>query len=102
MMRDEVLGVLDVQQDSVNGLTEADQTLLLNLCGQAEQALLAFGDPIPADILNALNTGGEGAVFTRDVPAAMFIRTARYFMKLLQGDLSSEEIDARFEPHMDV
>ncbi len=39
MMGDEVLGVLDVQQDTVNGLTEADQTLLLNLCGQIASAM---------------------------------------------------------------
>jgi anti-anti-sigma regulatory factor/GAF domain-containing protein len=39
LMHDEVLGVLDVQQDSVNGLTEADQTLLLNLCGQVASAM---------------------------------------------------------------
>ncbi|MBN1582160.1 MAG: GAF domain-containing protein [Anaerolineae bacterium] len=39
MMGDEVLGVLDVQQDRVNGLTEVDQTLLLTLCGQIASAM---------------------------------------------------------------
>jgi PAS domain S-box-containing protein len=38
-MGDEVLGVLDVQSDQLNGLTEDDQTLLLGLCGQIAVAI---------------------------------------------------------------
>ena len=39
MMGDEVLGVLDVQNDRVGGVTEDDQLLLLNLCGQIATAI---------------------------------------------------------------
>jgi GAF domain-containing protein len=39
VMSGEVFGVLDVQQDTINGLTEADQSLLLNLCGQIATAI---------------------------------------------------------------
>jgi PAS domain S-box-containing protein len=38
-MGDQVLGVLDVQSDQLNGLTEDDQTLLLGLCGQIAVAI---------------------------------------------------------------
>ena len=38
-MGDEVLGVLDVQSDQLNGLTQDDQTLLLGLCGQIAVAI---------------------------------------------------------------
>jgi PAS domain S-box-containing protein len=38
-MGNEVLGVLDVQSDQLNGLTEDDQTLLLGLCGQIAVAI---------------------------------------------------------------
>jgi PAS domain S-box-containing protein len=38
-MGDEILGVLDVQSDKVNGLTEDDQSLLLGLCGQIAVAI---------------------------------------------------------------
>ncbi|MBN1937791.1 MAG: GAF domain-containing protein [Anaerolineae bacterium] len=39
LMGDRVLGVLDVQQNAVGGLTQADQNLLLNLCGQIASAM---------------------------------------------------------------
>ncbi len=39
MMGDEVLGVLDVQQNTINGLTLADQSLMINLCGQIATAI---------------------------------------------------------------
>jgi len=39
MMGDRVLGVLDVQQDRVGGLSESDQNLLLTLCGQIASAM---------------------------------------------------------------
>jgi anti-anti-sigma factor len=39
IMGDEVLGVLDVQDDKVGGLTEDAQVLLLGLCGQIATAI---------------------------------------------------------------
>lgn len=39
LMGERVLGVLDVQQNTVGGLTEADQNLLLTLCGQIASAM---------------------------------------------------------------
>ncbi len=38
-MGTEILGVLDVQSDRLNGLTEDDQSLLLGLCGQIAVAI---------------------------------------------------------------
>jgi len=75
---------------------EYRRELVLTLCHGAQEALRQYGDLISADALNALHTGGEGAVFTQDVPAEQFLRTADYFIKLLQGSLSPSETDARF------
>ena len=71
--------------------------VILNLSATAILRLERYGAVIPQAELNALRTGGEGATFTRDVPAETFLRTGRYFIKLLQGTLGSNETDARFE-----
>jgi hypothetical protein len=69
---------------------------ILGLCLRAQTRLKQFGDVISRENLNALQTG-EGSAFTNDVPAEVFLRTARYFIKLLQGTLASNEVDARFD-----
>lgn len=38
-LRDEILGVLDVQSNKINGLNEEDQLLLMGLCGQIAVAI---------------------------------------------------------------
>jgi hypothetical protein len=51
---------------------------------------------IPVDQLNAIMRGGKGTVFTEPVPSAVFEKVGDYFIKLLRGELSPEETDARF------
>jgi hypothetical protein len=68
------------------------------LCRRAIVELEGHGEVIPRDVLDALQTGGAGATFTRDAPASLFLRTGRYFTKLLDGTLSPDETDARFDP----
>jgi hypothetical protein len=68
------------------------------LAGIARGALArleSYGEVIPREELNALQTGGEGATFLADVPAEVFVRPARYFLKLLEGKLEPWENDAR-------
>lgn len=72
--------------------------IILDLCVKALARLERYGNVISQTELNSLGTGGEGAVFTEDVPAEMFVRTAHYFIKLLQSRLGPDEMDARFEP----
>ena len=57
--------------------------------------LQALGPTIPATTLNALRDWGAGYVFTSDADARYFLRTAQYFIKLLEGSLLPEENDAR-------
>src|SRR5262245_36694404 len=71
---------------------------VLTLCRRAIAELEDYGEVIPRDVLNALQTGGAEATFTRDAPALIFLRTGRYFIKLLNGTLSANETDARFDP----
>jgi len=71
---------------------------VLALCRGAIAELEGCGEVIPRDELNALQTGGAGSTFTSDASALPFLRTGRYFVKLLDGTLSPTEIDARFDP----
>jgi hypothetical protein len=57
--------------------------------------LQAFGPTIPMKTLNALRDWGTGYEFTSDADAGHFLRTAEYFIKLLEGSLSPDENDAR-------
>jgi hypothetical protein len=77
---------------------EIRRDVILDLCRRTMSKLESLGDVIPREQLNALNTGGEGSTFTRDVPAVIFLRPARYFMRLLESKLEPWESDARFEP----
>jgi hypothetical protein len=70
---------------------------ILRIAASALEKLKAYGPVIPAETLNSLGTGGEGATFTQSAPATEFIRTARYFIKLLEGTLRPGESDSRFE-----
>ncbi len=74
---------------------------ILSLSALVMLRLERYGAVIPQAELNALTTG-EGATFTRDVPAETFLRTGRYFMKLLQGTLGPNETDARFETRASI
>ncbi len=76
-------------------VTEEQRQTLLRLSESALHALEQKGEVFSVESLNALNLGGEGSFYTRDVPAELFLRVGRYFIKLLQGTLSAEERDAR-------
>lgn len=87
-----VIPMLD-QLDAHEGAKE----LILSFCGPALRRLESMGDPIPQAALNGLHEWGEDREFTGDVDAAQFLRTARYFTKLLEGRLAADEVDARFD-----
>jgi hypothetical protein len=69
---------------------------IIDLSGKALHRLRTFGTTIPADQLNAIMRGGKGTVFTESVQSAVFEKVGDYFIKLLRGELSAEETDARF------
>ena len=78
MMGGEVLGVLDVQQDAVNGLTQADESLLLNLCGQIAMAIQnrrllqqAQASLRRTDLLLALSTALPALTEPQDIADAL-------------------------------
>jgi hypothetical protein len=60
------------------------------------RGLLQRGPFIEASQLNALGTGGEGHFWTDRLPISMFSIVGEYFIKLLEGNLSPDETDARF------
>jgi len=80
---------------------EVRRNIILDLSRRALEELERWGDPLPHEKLNALHTGGEGATFTQDPPADIFLRTARYFIKLLEGKLQPWENDSRFDQQPD-
>jgi hypothetical protein len=45
--------------------------------------------------LNGLRDRGHGYEYTQVVAAEHFLRPAEYFIKLLEGHLATDEIDAR-------
>jgi hypothetical protein len=83
--------------DSIVTSDERHQ-VILNLSRQGLKKLESHEPVITAEELNALNRGREGSYFTRDLPLSVFLRPARYFVKLLEGSLEPWESDARFEP----
>jgi hypothetical protein len=78
-------------------IDDSRRTTVIDLARRTLSKLESWGDPVPRETLNSLHTGGEGASFGGDVPAGLFLRTARYFIKLLEGTLEPWETDARFE-----
>lgn len=82
------------QLDAHDGAKE----LVLSLCRPALRRLERLGDPIPQAVLNGLRDWGKDCGFAGDVGSSEFLRTARCFTKLLEGRLSEDEIDSRFEP----
>jgi hypothetical protein len=86
-----------VMPDLDRFVTDDTRRDLLIALGRLALARLAdLGEVIPRDILNGFQTGGPGASFTGDADAAPFRRTGEYFLKLLDGTLTSAETDARF------
>jgi hypothetical protein len=74
---------------------DARREVVLAKARRALGRLQALGPTIPATTLNALRDWGAGYVFTSDADARYFLRTAQYFIKLLEGSLLPEENDAR-------
>lgn len=77
--------------------SEEQRLLLLKLARRALKALKGYGDTLTRDELNSWKIGGEGTAFTQDAPVSEFVRPARYFIKLLEGNLDPWETDSRFE-----
>ena len=77
--------------------TDERRDTVLELCLRAEETLKEYGEIISYETLNAFKTGGEGAIYTKDVPSDIYLQTARYFIKLLEGELLPGESDARFD-----
>ncbi|HWS63194.1 MAG TPA: hypothetical protein VN325_10610 [Steroidobacteraceae bacterium] len=69
---------------------------ILDLSAKAMRRLRGLGPMIPVDQLNAIMRGGEGTVFTEPVSSAVFEKVGDHFVRLLRGELSPEETDARF------
>ena len=88
-------GVMPRLDDFVT--SEERRVSILKLAHQALDKLKGFGETVSREELNLLMTGGEGATFTQDVPSSELVRPARYFIKLLEGNLASWETDSRFE-----
>lgn len=81
-------------------LNSASRTAeIVHLSRRALKSQKKRDEYITADELNAMSTNGDGSFFTGPLPLVEFIRTGDYFMKLLTGELSPLEVDARFEPH---
>ncbi len=77
-------------------VTNEDQReLLLSLSERALHALQQKGEVISKGELNLMHLGGQGSSYLDDVPTEAFMRVGRYFIKLLRGELSPEENDAR-------
>jgi hypothetical protein len=69
---------------------------ILDFSAKAMRRLRGLGPMIPVDQLNAIMRGGKGTVFTEPVSSAVFEKVGDYFVRLLRGELSPEETDARF------
>lgn len=72
--------------------------VILDLSSKAMARLHDYGPSIRKDELNAIQGGNESGYFTDDVEAELFKRMGDYFIKLLSGDLKTDETDARIFP----
>jgi hypothetical protein len=76
------------------------RAVILDLAARAKQKLRDRGPVITRDELNAMGLGGEGAVFTADLPAKLFLDTACDFTKLIRGTLeTSPAEESGRDPH---
>jgi len=87
---------IDTRERIDRFVTNEDQReLLLSLSERALHALQQKGEVISKGELNLMHLGGQGSSYLDDVPTEAFMRVGRYFIKLLRGELSPEENDAR-------
>lgn len=70
---------------------------IVRLSRQALRSLKEHDEYFTADELNAMNCH-PGRIWFATLPLTEFVRTGDYFVKLLTGELSPFETDARFEP----
>lgn len=75
--------------------------LMLHLCHAAWDRIVSWGDPVDTTTLNGLRDWGHGYSFRAPVNACILLRPALFFTKLLRGDLTPEECDARW-PDSDI
>lgn len=76
--------------------TKERRDVILDLSALALTRLRRYGPSIPKDELNAILQSGDGSTFTGDVPTERFETVGEYFVRLLRGELRSDETDARF------
>jgi hypothetical protein len=84
-----VLGLDEIASDAQR------RDLLLGVAHAALARLRSFGPSIPVATLNGLRDWGHGYEYTHAVAAEHFLLPAEYFIKLLEGHLGPDEIDAR-------
>jgi hypothetical protein len=72
----------------------ARREAVLDLSNKALARLRGHGEVMTKDQLNAL-TQESGGGFTEDLKTEVFTRVGEYWVKLLEGELKPEEIDAR-------
>ena len=75
--------------------TQGRRDQLLELCTEALRKIESFGEYLSQDVLNAMKIGGEGSYFVDSLPTERFLRSGRFFIKLLDGSLKPDESDSR-------
>ncbi len=63
---------------------------VIKLAQQTITSLEAHGPLLSQERLNAMNTGGSGSYFTRDVETDLFLQIGKAFVSLLKGELSTD------------
>ncbi len=74
---------------------ETRREIVLSLSKDALRTLGQKGEVIGKEELNHMCLGGEGSSYLSDVPIKAFVQVGRYFIRLLNGELTPEENDAR-------
>jgi hypothetical protein len=76
---------------------KSHRDMILELAARAYRRMEAWGETAQALTLNEIRDWGEGYRYPEDIPAEDFRRPARYFMRLLRGELGADELDARID-----
>jgi len=63
---------------------------VIKLAQQTTTSLEAYGPLLSPEMLNAMDIGGTGSYFTRDVETDLFLQIGRAFVSLLKGELSTD------------
>jgi hypothetical protein len=82
------VGCVSASLDQHVGADPDRRAQLLAVAEAAGARLLSYGPMIPKEVLNSFGVGGEGALFTYDLPIDVFRPVADAFAALLRGDLT--------------